>query len=154
MILDSLDRCPFYAGLHPRFADATAFLRAAVAEPPPDGRCEIDGGRVFALVSSYETEAAGERRFESHRRYADFQFLLAGKETIYWSPGTALTLEGAFDEERDIGFYRSPAPSAPVASLTLEPGLFAVFMPGEAHKPSCLAGGPAAVRKVVVKVLL
>ncbi|MBE1246635.1 YhcH/YjgK/YiaL family protein, partial [Salmonella enterica] len=36
--------------------------------------------------------------------------------------------------------------------IILKPGMFAVFMPGEPHKPGCVVGEPSEIKKVVVKV--
>jgi YhcH/YjgK/YiaL family protein len=36
----------------------------------------------------------------------------------------------------------------------MRPGDLAIFHPGDAHKPGCMAGGRHTVRKVVVKVRL
>jgi len=36
--------------------------------------------------------------------------------------------------------------------VTLRPGMFAVFMPGEPHKPGCVVGEAGEIKKVVVKV--
>jgi len=37
-------------------------------------------------------------------------------------------------------------------ALTLKPGMFAVFMPGEPHKPGCPVTQPGMIRKAVIKV--
>ena len=37
-------------------------------------------------------------------------------------------------------------------ALTLKPGRFAIFMPGEPHKPGCAVGDPGEIKKVVIKV--
>ncbi|MCX0221867.1 YhcH/YjgK/YiaL family protein, partial [Escherichia coli] len=36
--------------------------------------------------------------------------------------------------------------------ITLKPGMFAIFMPGEPHKPGCAVETPAEIKKVVIKV--
>lgn len=97
------------------------------------------------------TEARDARRFESHRRYIDIQVSLTGGEIIDWAPEGALPIEVDFQAGGDIAFHRAPA--APAASLRLVPGSFAIFFPGEAHRPLCaLESGPDRVRKVVFKV--
>ena len=37
-------------------------------------------------------------------------------------------------------------------AIILKPGMFAVFMPGEPHKPGCVVGEPGEIKKVVVKI--
>ena len=69
--------------------------------------------------------------FEYHRRYADLQIDLTGSEHLGWaSEGTE---QGEFDEENDFGLRTGPEH----CGMTLGEGRFAVFFPGELHKPSC-----------------
>ena len=51
-----------------------------------DGRVEIDGDRVFALVQRYETVMTDAPRFEYHRKYIDIQYIVSGEEVIGWVP--------------------------------------------------------------------
>lgn len=128
---------------------ALAFLRRPDAAGLPDGRYEIDGERVFALVQRYET-AAGEPRFEAHRRYADVQYLAAGSEVIGAAPLAALRVTEPYDAGRDICFGSVPADRASL--LTLAAGELAILYPEDAHAPRLAAGAPAPVTKIVVKV--
>jgi len=86
--------------------------------------------------------------FEYHRRYADLQIDLTGSEHLGWaSEGTE---QGEFDEENDFGLRTGPEH----CGMTLGGGRFAVFFPGELHKPSCKTPGCGHVRKAVVKILM
>ena len=58
--------------------------------------------------------------------------------------------EGAFDEAADCGFKSG----AEHAGGVLGGGRFAIFFPGELHKPSCKSEGCDHVRKAVVKILM
>jgi biofilm protein TabA len=151
VILDRIERGELYAELGTRFAAAFAWLRDF--DPSlPDGRYDLEGDdALFALVQSYETTPGAEKRFESHRTYADVQFVAAGRERILHAPTEALEVETPYDEERDIAFHAEPAAAS---SLLLGEGDFAILWPGDAHKPGCMAGAREAVRKVVVKVRL
>ena len=63
------------------------------------------------------------------------------------------TLNGAFDDQRDIGFFQ-PAP-AEVSRVTLAPGTFALLFPWDAHLPAIAVDGvPAPLRKCVGKIPL
>ncbi len=44
------------------------------------------------------------------------------------------------------------APAENEQAIILKPGMFAVFMPREPHKPGCVVGEPGEIKKVVVKV--
>jgi len=151
MIADSIERSDRYDCLSERFATAFAFLRSADLASLTKGKHEIDGDSVYALVQEYTTYPAESRRMETHRRYADIQFVVSGEEIIVWAPRDGLELvEDAF-ADRDIGFH----PAAPAATeLNLQAGMFAVFFPADAHKPCCEMGRASNVRKIVVKVAL
>jgi YhcH/YjgK/YiaL family protein len=150
MILTTLADADAIAVLEPGIAAGLAWLRgfdSALA----DGRHAIDGDDVFALVSTYHTGPATEKRFETHRVYLDLQYVASGSERILHAPAAGLAVETPYDAAKDIAFYAEPGASS---SLLLRAGDLAVFHPADAHKPGCMAGGRDEVRKVVVKVRL
>jgi biofilm protein TabA len=148
VILTTLAESAPYEALGDRIAAGLRWLRG-MNEDIPDGRHAIDGDGVFALVSSYDTGPSTEKRFETHVRHVDLQYVATGHERILHTPAAALIVETPYDEAADITFYAEP-PFA--SSLLMRPGDLAIFHPGDAHKPGCMAGGRHAVRKVVVKV--
>ncbi|MBM2838908.1 MAG: beta-D-galactosidase, partial [Deltaproteobacteria bacterium] len=58
----------------------------------PDGRVDIDGDRVFALVQRYETVMTDAPRFEYHRKYIDIQYIVSGEEIIGWAPAERMVI--------------------------------------------------------------
>lgn len=148
MIADLLPHADLYASVHPLFGAGFAYLRRFTGDVA-DGRHELDGDRLFALVQSYRTEPAAEKRFEAHRRYIDIQYVFSGEEIFGHAELAALKPGDPFDEAKDIGFYGEPDSWTPV---TLLPGSFVVAFPHDGHKPGCSLRGPAAVRKIVIKV--
>lgn len=150
MILTTLAEADACAVLGPGIAEGLAWLRAFDPETP-DGRIGIAGDDVFALVSSYQTGPATEKRFETHRTYLDLQYVARGTERILHTPTAGLDVEVPYDDAKDIVFYAEPKVSS---SLLMREGDLAFFYPGDAHKPGCMAGGSHAVKKVVVKVRL
>ena len=150
MILTTLAAADTYATLAPGIDAGLAWLRA-FSPALPDGRHAIHGADVFALVSSYDTGPATEKRFESHRVYLDIQYVASGAERILHAPASSLVVETPYDASNDIVFYAEPKASS---SLLLRTGDVAFFFPPDGHKPGCMAGGRDAVRKIVVKVRL
>ncbi|MGE5558103.1 MAG: YhcH/YjgK/YiaL family protein [Bacillota bacterium] len=149
MILDQLENLEMYQGIRENFRKAFAYLSSRDWEKAPDGKEEIDGDEVFALAQTYRTEDAAHKRWESHRRYIDIQYVAEGEETTYWAPVSRLSPEGGYLPEKDVSFYSEKGGTP----LFLSKGLFAVFFPGDAHKPGCSAGGVGSmVKKIVVKV--
>ena len=151
MILDTLPNLALYTELSPRLSAAAVFLATHDLAALPEGRVEIDGDDVFASVSDYETHEPAPERFEAHRDYADLQLVVSGAERIGIAPRTpCLSVEQPYDEARDIEFVRAEGDFVPLFA-----GRFLVIFPHEAHQPGCHpAGGPARVRKIVVKMRL
>jgi YhcH/YjgK/YiaL family protein len=150
MILAPLSDADRYRALHPGVGAALDWLRG-FDPATEDGRYDVDGDAVFALVSSYATGPSTEKRFEAHRAYLDVQLVAAGEERILHAPADGLAVEVPYEEETDVLFFAEPGVSS---SLLLRTGDLALFWPADAHKPGCMAGGRAQVKKVVVKVRL
>ncbi len=112
MILDSLAQQARYRGLHPGFAVAFDWL-LKFDPATPDGRIAIDGERVFALVQSYATAPAAEKRIETHREHIDIQYVARGTEIMLWAPSAGLKVTAPYDPAKDVIFYENPP--APVA---------------------------------------
>ena len=49
----------------------------------PCGKYEIDGEQIYVSIQEYETKSYMDCRFETHKRYADIQCILQGKEQIW-----------------------------------------------------------------------
>ncbi|EER2190342.1 YhcH/YjgK/YiaL family protein [Escherichia coli] len=103
---------------------AIEHIKAHVTPETPKGKHDIEGNRLFYLISEDMTEPYEARRAEYHARYLDIQIVLKGQEGV--------------DEK----------------TVILNEGDFVVFYPGEVHKPLCAVGAPAQVRKAVVKMLM
>ena len=130
---------------------ALSYLRDTDFSKVADGRYEIDGDRIYATVSRYRTKPEAECRPESHRRYADVQFVADGQEFIGWCAFTPALKEAVpYDEEKDITFYEKLEPES---YFVLSDGCFAILLPKDIHRP-CVAidDEPSPVLKVVVKI--
>jgi YhcH/YjgK/YiaL family protein len=149
MICDQLALWRRYAALSPWFDAAFAYLEA-VTPDLANGRHAVDGDNVFALVQRYLTKPAEQCVFEAHRQYIDVQFVVAGRETILWSPLPALTrVTQPYDAGKDVALF---GPVATATPLHLAAGQFAVLFPEDGHAPCAEWNGPTEVMKVVVKV--
>ncbi len=150
MILDHIDHAARYHALHPRFAQAFAYL-LAFDPATPEGRHEIAGDNLFALVQRYRTDPCASKSWESHLRYGDIQYLHAGSELCGYADSRALLIDRPYDSGKDVAKH-VPATGHPTR-LSLAPGQFAIFFPGEAHQPSVTVQDAVDVVKVVVKFL-
>ncbi len=151
MIITDLDNLSRQLAMNQKFAHAIEFLRREGWRGHPDGTIEIDGKNVYGLLQSYETKIPQSTvPFEGHRKYIDLQFVIEGKETIYWTPTHCLTPTIPYDAAKDIWF--SHAPRGDATEIVLSSGKLAVFFPEDAHATRQAAGQPMPVKKVIVKV--
>jgi biofilm protein TabA len=148
MILDLLANRTWYQPLHPLLKPAFDWLEAQDWSKLADGLVEIEGDNLRAIIESGSTAAPANKKFESHRRYLDIQYVISGGERMGWCPAAGV----AAGEQAgpDLWFHPEPTFSQ---QIVVTPGRFAIFAPMEAHKPCCLlADTPALFRKCVVKV--
>ncbi|HGG7337575.1 TPA: N-acetylneuraminate anomerase [Escherichia coli] len=137
------------AGLHPALQDALTLALAARPQEKAPGRYELQGDNIFMNVMTFNTQSPVEKKAELHEQYIDIQLLLNGEERILFGmAGTARQCE-EFHHEDD---YQLCSAIENEHTINLKPGMFAVFMPGEPHKPGCVVGEPGEIKKVVVKV--
>jgi YhcH/YjgK/YiaL family protein len=147
MIYDTLSNQALYRDLHPGFAACFDWLKTF--DPSmPDGKVEIDE-RAFALIQSYATAPANEKRFETHVERIDIQYISQGSELMQCAPAGTLRLETPYDPARDAAFYADPSLCV---SIPCGPGSFTIFFPNDGHKGACSISGPSSVKKVCFKI--
>jgi biofilm protein TabA len=145
-ITDDIENAEAYFSLHPLLERAFAFLRTELPEDAADGRIEIDGDRMFCLLSTGQGRGRADSKLEAHRKYIDLQFVLSGADIMGWKPlDRCLSPESDYNAEKDIVFFRDDAK----AWRTVPAGSFALFFPADAHAPM---GGEGLIRKAVVKI--
>ncbi len=130
---------------------AIEHIKQHVTAATPVGKHDIDGNRLFYLVSEDMTQPFAERRAEYHARYLDIQIVLKGEEGMTFSTQPAGAPDTDWLADKDIAFLGAGEQEK---TFTMNAGDFVVFYPGEVHKPLCAVGAPAQVRKVVVKLLV
>jgi biofilm protein TabA len=130
---------------------AIEYIKANVTETTEKGKHEIDGSRLFYLISEDMTEPFEKRRAEYHARYLDIQIVLKGQDGMTFSVLPAGKPDTDWLADKDIAFL---AEGEQEKTLILNEGDFVVFYPQEVHKPLCAVGAPAPVRKAVVKLLV
>jgi YhcH/YjgK/YiaL family protein len=150
MIVSELNHISRQAALSPGLQKAFDFLRSPGLQMLPDGRVEIDGDRVFALVQRFETKWVASPKFECHKKYIDIQFILSGEEIIGWAPAERMEITAAFDAGKDISF--GTVAKGQWTPVHLQAGQMAVLYPEDGHAPKLALRSPSAVMKIVVKV--
>ena len=151
MILDTIDNTHLCTGLHAGFAKAFEILRDSTLSQKEDGRYTVDGDKVYYMIQRYTTRPMSQGKLEAHRKYIDIQFLLSGEELLGYAPVKDLTVAEKYNPQKDIAFFNTPKD---VTKIKLEPGLFCILFPDDAHLPCCHLAEPAEARKVVIKIRL
>jgi YhcH/YjgK/YiaL family protein len=150
MIYGHLAATDSYEFLLSRPAWKTAFDWLKTVTPKTEkGIHKIQGDLIYANVHGYDTMAADQCRYETHRRYVDLQYCIEGGELIGWALPGQLEPDGGYSEEKDAQFYlRRPA----FCSVRMAPGSFAIFHPSDAHAPKAADGIHASTFKLVIKL--
>ena len=150
MIIDKIQNFKRYLSLHPDFVKVEKAIEKFSDTSLETGKHVIDGDKVFAVVQSYDTKEAQADKFENHRRYIDIQYITGGAEQIHVKEMTNLCVNFPFDEANDYEFYKTPDS---FVTAELEKGEFAIFFPGESHRPGVMTDkGPAPLNKVIFKI--
>ena len=139
-----------FAWLPQPFKTVIEHLKQTNFQALPVGNYDLQGKDIYVQVFDMTTKPFAETRPEVHRQYADVQFSVCGREQIGVASddGSNAVAEDLL-AERDLLFYAGVQNES---MLTMTPGSFAVFLPSDVHRPGVAVGGPATVRKVVVKV--
>lgn len=146
MILDILDNADRYNALHNNFTKAFQFLKRTDLKTLAEGRYDIDGDHVFAIVAKDQGREKNEAQLEFHNKYIDIQMVLEGVDEMGWKARCACTgIENPYDPENDIQFVAD----TPTAWAKTEPGHFAIFFPEDAHLPLI---GKGIIHKIIVKI--
>jgi YhcH/YjgK/YiaL family protein len=148
MIIDYFDNYHEYLGINTLLAKAFQYICYTDFSITPPGKYEIDGDRVFALVSEYETKDPKTTKPEKHEKYIDIQYIISGCELIGYAPFTDQNPSVEYDTVKDIAFYDEP-----VSFIKMDTGMFAIFFPHDLHQPCIQFKNSVMVKKVVVKVL-
>lgn len=112
------------------------------------GKYPIDDETVYATISEGPPREISNSKFESHLNYVDIHYVIKGKEQIGIVPVAGAKINQDYSATKDIAFYTSDAGKFYV----LEPGMFFIATPKDAHNPSNKVDSFDTVKKVVVKV--
>ena len=114
------------------------------------GRYELEGDKLFYMLQDTELRLFADSQSEAHTQYADIQIPVSTTERFGFSlPQPGLVSIDDQTATRDLAFYPDPANEF---FMDVNPGSFAVFLPGELHRPCLAVKEKMKIRKVVVKV--
>jgi YhcH/YjgK/YiaL family protein len=149
MVHDHIKYRSAYFNLSPGIRLALEYLGHTDLGALREGRHDVDGDRVFALASDYDTRCSTDTFWEAHQRHVDVQYVHAGVERIGYGDLADFTCE-PYDQDRDLVVALGESDR----SVSMGPGNFAILFPHDVHMPGLTGQSVARVRKVVVKVRL
>jgi biofilm protein TabA len=148
VVCDLLTNAHLYAALGTRIARGLRYLAETDLASLAPGKHEIDGKRLFALVSDYTPKPSAACRWEAHRHYIDLQYMVSGLERMGVAAAAHMK-ETGYEADRDLAWLEGTGDF-----LGFGAGQFMLLWPGDAHMPGIDAGVPGLARKVVVKIAL
>jgi YhcH/YjgK/YiaL family protein len=131
-----------------RWEKAFLFLKTNDLKNLKPGRYELEGDSLFVNVNVYSTKNEEDTNYEAHRKYADIQYLISGKEQIGVAPLQKAEVLVPYDEAKDVAFLKAEKNNFKIANSQN----FFVFFPDDAHCPGVRAENNEEVKKVVIKV--
>ncbi|MDD5406096.1 MAG: YhcH/YjgK/YiaL family protein [Sulfurovaceae bacterium] len=149
MIIDKVENFGLYR-FGPAWQRAFEFL-STLTPDSPDGRYDIDGDDIFAIVMSYHTLTPEKAVFESHQKYVDIQTVITGAEGFECAFSDELNVITPYDADKEAAFYERTSHGQ--TRVDVFPGTFVMLYPHDAHIAGLLVGAESKlVKKVVVKV--
>lgn len=114
------------------------------------GNYPIDGDNLYAIVLEYKTKDLEETNFEAHKKYADIQYVIDGKEKIGVVDLSKTKEFIPYDDAKDIGFFTT---EEGIYKTATKDNYF-IFFPHNSHRPSIKVDDNSEVKKIVLKVQL
>ncbi len=149
MVFDSIKNVENYSNLNERIKKALKYITENDFTKMENGRVDIDGDNVFAVIQSYETKPIEKGRWEAHKKYIDVQFVADGYEKMGYTHIDNTAEDEPYIEENDLHWLKGEG-----SFIEAKKGSFAIFYPQDAHMPAIAVDNPVPVKKVVVKVLV
>ena len=139
-----------YRTLGVDIARALDYLQQTDLRGLADGRYDLDGDRLYAMVQRYKPKPVSEAKWEAHRKYIDVQYVVDGLERMgYTYLRDALKVLEPYDAQKEASFFEAQGDFVAVPA-----GSFIIFAPHDVHAPGLTTESPESVRevcKIVVK---
>lgn len=148
MIFDSVAHAAQYRGISPALDAALELLSSADLSALAPGRYEVSDD-LYYNVSQPTVRPCAETKWECHRDWIDVQYIPTPGELIAVCPAEDVADWTPYDAAGDC---RLSDADADALRLPMDAGVFAVFFPGDAHRPCIARAEERQVRKIVLKV--
>lgn len=110
------------------------------------GKYPIDSN-AYASITEGSPKNPEDSKWESHRKYIDLQYVIAGKVKLGVSPISASTVTNPYNESKDAANY-----TAEGKYYIAAPGELFLFFPTDVHRPDIKVDGYDTLKKLVIKI--
>nr|WP_294992199.1 YhcH/YjgK/YiaL family protein [uncultured Sediminibacterium sp.] len=149
MVIDQLSNAARYYGLGTLIEKALLFLQHTDLNTLENGKHELEGDALFAIVQEYDTKDPAQEKLESHKKYIDVQFVVSGTEKMGHALLKKQTPSRAYNPEDDYMLFDE----TPDFFSIVNEGMFTIFFPTDLHMPWIRNGSSSHVKKIVIKAL-
>jgi YhcH/YjgK/YiaL family protein len=147
MILDKIENASLYKEIHKGINTALHYIQNTNFSEVPNGKHDIEGEDVFAIVKEYETKNIDHSLLEAHIKYIDVHFIADGIEQLGITTLLNQKPTKLYDAVDDYMLFKES-----YDLITLNKGMFAILFPDDIHIPEIKSGSISKVKKVVIKV--
>jgi len=148
MTKEKFSNAHIHYAVHPLFKTAFEWIAENANAGLPEGKGKIGETGLTFNCQRYDSHPFDWRKFETHDRYIDIQFIISGTENIFLGEPETMETAVAYDAEKDLRFLAGRGTPVLVSA-----GEFMLIWPHEAHAPGCdPSAEKCAVHKVIVKV--
>lgn len=114
------------------------------------------GNGCFAIIQEYDPKPFTESEFENHHQKIDIQFLVSGKEFLYWTNQQESNKYQVYNADKDIEFFTPLANESNYTRIALDGDRAVILWPGDWHMPCVEApignNMDKKVKKIVIKI--
>jgi len=153
VLKDNIKNANNYLDLPERVKLGLKYLTNTDFSTLENGKYEILGDEVFAIVQEYTPKNESEGKFEAHKKYIDIQYIIKGEEKMGFGDINNFSESTEYNKEKDIVFLSQNEIGKP-DFVEVKENEFVIFTPQDAHMPSIAANSFENVKKTVVKVLV
>ena len=106
MIVDQLENANTYVHISNRLAVALRYLQTNDMSKFAVGTYEIEDREIYVIVSEYTSKNIENAKWESHKKYADIQFVLSGIEKMGHAPIKNMEVIENYNSDKDVTILR------------------------------------------------
>ena len=123
------------------------FLEDSKLSTLAPGRYVINGDSAYAIITLGAPKKPDGSKWESHRKYIDLHYVIAGKVKLGVCPLARAQVTQPYNETKDAANYNAGGKYYVATQKN-----FFLFFPGDVHRPDIKIQGFDTLKKLVIKI--